>query len=417
MIKKISAILLSVLITGTMLASCGNSDSSEAGSAAASEADSAAADSQSEDESDASSGEEQEIPEPSLTNDGEKVDISGNPVILTADGNEITFDLFRYYYFYIAEIYNSYYGITTDQLESDAELFATFKTSVTNQFKNDYVAKALAEQNGIELTDEDKEEVNKELEDFKAKYDSVEEAERDMAAHYLTDDVYLSMMTMSKLYEKVDSELFGENGKYATSKEDFIKIATDKKQYSRVKHILIPYSCKAEITDEETKKNYEDMSLSDKSTAKKTAYNALSDEEKEKVKKEAKKTAEEVLKKAKDGEDFDELIKEYGWDPGMEVNTDGYFVNEKTNFVEEFKKTCFELDTDEISDLVESESYGWFIIKRLPIEKEYVEENYSTLVKEYDEPRFSEITNETAEKIEITESDYFKKISKFSDVT
>ena len=414
MIKRFSAILLSVLMAGTVLASCGDSDSSAEGSAA----ESTSADSQVEETNDSSAAEgEQEIPEPSLTNDGEKVDISNDPVILTVDGNDIDFDLFRYYYFYIAEIYNSYYRITTDQLESDAEQFAAFKTSVTKQFKNDYVAKALADQNGIELTDDEKAEIDQALVDFKAKYDSEEEAEKDMAAHYLTDEVYLSMMTMSKLYEKVDAELFGENGKFATSKEDFIKIATDKDKYSRVRHILIPYSCKAEITDEETKKGYEDMSLSDKSNAKKTAYEALSDDEKEKVKKESKKTAEEALKKAKDGEDFDELIKEYGWDPGMEVNTDGYFVNENTSFVQEFKDACFDLDEGEISDLVESESFGWFIVKRLPIEKDYVEENYSKLVKEYDEPRFNEITKETAEKIEITETDYFKKITKFSDVT
>lgn len=413
MIKKISAIVLSVVMAGTMLAACGESDSSAADSGAGT-AESAVEEENSATES---GDEEQEIPVASMTIDGEAVDISEKPLMLTIDGTEIDFDLFRYYYFYISTVYEQYYGITIDQLESDADLYSTFKTAIVNQFKNDFVSQALARENGIELTEEEKEEVQQNLVEFKGQYESEEAAEKEMALHYLTDDVYISMMTMAKLYEKVDAELFGENGKLVTSKEDFVEIALNKDEYSRVRHILIPYYCKAEITDEETKASYEDMSLYEKGNAKQAAYEALSDEEKEKVKEESKKLADDVLKKAQGGEDFEKLIEEYGWDPGMEVNVDGYFVNKSTNFVEPFKTTCFELDEGEVSDLVESDSYGWFIIKRLPIEKDYVEENYATLVQDYDEPRFDEIMNEAAEKMDVVETDYFTKLSKFSDIT
>ena len=40
---------------------------------------------------------------------------------------------------------------------------------------------------------------------------------------------------------------------------------------------------------------------------------------------EAEKKANEILERAKNGEDFDALIKEYNEDPGMESNQDGYF--------------------------------------------------------------------------------------------
>lgn len=41
---------------------------------------------------------------------------------------------------------------------------------------------------------------------------------------------------------------------------------------------------------------------------------------------EAEKKANEILERAKTGEDFDALIKEYNEDPGMESNQDGIFL-------------------------------------------------------------------------------------------
>ena len=78
-----------------------------------------------------------------------------------------------------------------------------------------------------------------------------------------------------------------------------------------------------------------------------------------------KKNAEAVLKKAKNGTDFDKLIKEYGEDPGMETNPDGY-VFTKGEMVQSFEEAAFALKEDEISGLVESE-YGYHIIKKMPL--------------------------------------------------
>ncbi len=77
---------------------------------------------------------------------------------------------------------------------------------------------------------------------------------------------------------------------------------------------------------------------------------------------EAKKKAEEVLAKAKNGEDFDKLVEEYNEDPG--ATAEGYtFANDGT-MVQEFADASFALSIDEISDLVETD-YGYHIIKRL----------------------------------------------------
>ena len=107
------------------------------------------------------------------------------------------------------------------------------------------------------------------------------------------------MVELSRLYEKVESTLFTNGGKYATTKEEFRKIVKDTDKYARVRQILIPYQCKAEITDEDTKKNYDDMTLSEKMTAKKSAFSDLSEEEQKASKEEAKSLLKKCLIKQK----------------------------------------------------------------------------------------------------------------------
>ena len=79
----------------------------------------------------------------------------------------------------------------------------------------------------------------------------------------------------------------------------------------------------------------------------------------------AKKEAQEALKKAKNGEDFDKLIEKYNDDPGMVANPDGYTFT-KNQMVKEFEETSYALKENEISDIVET-SYGYHIIQKLPL--------------------------------------------------
>ena len=71
--------------------------------------------------------------------------------------------------------------------------------------------------------------------------------------------------------------------------------------------------------------------------------------------------ANEVLAKAKAGEDFVALMEEYNEDPG--ATSAGYTFG-PGEMVQEFEKASFALDLGEISDIVQTE-YGYHIIKRM----------------------------------------------------
>lgn len=220
------------------------------------------------------------------------------------------------------------------------------------------------------------------------------------------------MLETAAIYTKVNDTLFKNNGKYATKKEDFKKIVKDTNEYCREIHVMIPFYAQVDL-DDSTADSYDSMSLSDKASAKQSAYAKLDDDGVKKAKEKAKKLAEEVLKKAQDGEDFDKLIEKYGWDLGLEDPSTGYYFNkDTTGYPEELVKDAFKLKENGIStELTENDTYGYFIIKRLPVDMDYVEQNIDDMIYSYDTPAISKLYNERMDKMEVKYCDQWDKIT------
>ena len=124
----------------------------------------------------------------------------------------------------------------------------------------------------------------------------------------------------------------------------------------------------------------------------------------------AKAKAEEVLAKAQAGENFDELVKEYGEDPGMESNPDGYVFTDGT-MVQEFEDGTKSIQPGEFT-LVQT-SYGYHVIQRLDLEEspEYFEEAYASVADDIDSVAENGLFEEQLEKwvteynVTVTEND------------
>ena len=90
-----------------------------------------------------------------------------------------------------------------------------------------------------------------------------------------------------------------------------------------------------------------------------------------------RKLAEDILKRAKAGEDWGKLVKQYSEDPGSKDKGGEYTfarasVDPQRAMVPEFENAAFALNTNQISDIVTT-SYGYHIIKlleKLPAKKE-----------------------------------------------
>jgi parvulin-like peptidyl-prolyl isomerase len=134
---------------------------------------------------------------------------------------------------------------------------------------------------------------------------------------------------------------------------------------------------KIKVSDEEAKKYYEDnpakfeqpemvhvshILFATKDLA--TGKDLPADKKAEK-----KKQAEEVLKRARAGEDFAKLVKEFSDDPGSKDNGGEYTfarasADPRHAMVPEFENAAFGLKTNEVSDLVTTQ-FGYHIIKLL----------------------------------------------------
>jgi peptidyl-prolyl cis-trans isomerase C len=82
------------------------------------------------------------------------------------------------------------------------------------------------------------------------------------------------------------------------------------------------------------------------------------------------KIAEDLLKRARAGEDFGKLAKEYSDDPGSKDNG-GEYTFPRGKMVKEFEAAAFSLQTNQVSDIVTTQ-FGYHIIKlseKIPAKK------------------------------------------------
>jgi len=122
-----------------------------------------------------------------------------------------------------------------------------------------------------------------------------------------------------------------------------------------------------------------------------------------------RKKAEELLKRARAGEDFAKLAKENSEDPGSK-DKGGEYQFSRGQMVGEFETAAFSLKTNEISDIVTTQ-FGYHIIKlseKIPAKK--IELTKVTPdVKEY-------LTQQQMQKRQQDVQDYLQKLKKESAV-
>lgn len=116
--------------------------------------------------------------------------------------------------------------------------------------------------------------------------------------------------------------------------------------------------------------------------------------------------AQVVLNKVKKGEDFEKLIKEYGEDPEMVDNAEGYTVKNDGEFVPEFEDAALKLKAGQTSDLVPT-LYGYHIIKAYEI----INEKVYTLAEKKNEIKQAVIKQKKDEKWKSCLDDWMKKAS------
>lgn len=263
--------------------------------------------------------------------------IPADNVVMTVGTENVTGGIFTLFF-------NSYNGQLNDAPRAKDMALEEAEMG----FKRIAVAKAM----GIELDDEAQKGMEDDKNQIKESYgDNYEPFLEDNGLTEADVDVIISMgYYTSALKDKLESGELTDD-----EKRDYFK-----NHYLRAKHVLISID---DDTDDAA----------------------------------AKAKAEEVLAKAQAGENFDELVKEYGEDPGMEGNPDGYVFTDGT-MVQEFEDGTKSIQPGEFT-LVKT-SYGYHVIQRLDLEEspDYFEEAYSSVKDDIDSVAENGLFEEQLEK-------------------
>lgn len=237
--------------------------------------------------------------------------------------------------------------------------FDTTKKEMAKQIESSFKYGELGKAMGIELSDEDiassraiRANYAKNGGGYKAYEEFLKANGSDME---FLDELFIASAYNAKIVEKVNEEF---EGKDATD-DELKKYYND--SFYCAKHVLIP----KEASDDN--------------------------------KNAGKDFADDILAKAKKGDDFDALMNEYSQDPGSKSVPNGYVFTDG-DMVSEFEETVKSLKPGEIG-FCES-SYGYHIIKRLDLPS--FDDNRDTVSSKYSSKRVDDRIEALYEEHKIT---------------
>lgn len=270
-----------------------------------------------------------------------------NSSVATVNGEGIPLKYYEIYVNWTKLGYESSYGFTSSTWETEMEDQTTssssdsssssekttywdnFKSQILQSMEQSEVIYQKAKEVKAQPSDED---VKEAVEDFNEQIESSDTAKEQAENAGITDE-FLTYIFTRELSNESYQEYFNDKTKVeeSTLKEEY---ESNKDAYNTVtaSHILI---------------STQDDEGNELSKAKKA---------------EAKEKAEKVLKKAKAGEDFAKLAKEYSDDTSNAENGGELGSFTSGEMVEEFSEAAFKLNKGEISGIVET-TYGYHIIK------------------------------------------------------
>lgn len=293
------------------------------------------------------------------------------PGIVSVNGQEVDEGYFKYYFTEWKNTMEIQHGADTWQ-------DATFDGKPTLEYVRERALQSViedkiimikAEEDNVQLSDDDIKNIKYLKEQWIQQFGGKKEFLESISSIYgITEENFDYMMEAAHYREKLMD-------KYVTVNDEEIKEYYDK-NVVKVKHILI-------------------------ATVDLNTGVPLSTEELSKVNEKVGKIQEEIAS----GADFDLLVSEYTQDQdvfyyvgeGYSIGEDGKQAN---GMVPEFEEAAFALETNDISDVVES-TYGYHIIKRYENDHSMFEKSKDTLSYIIKASEFVEIMNKWKSQMDI----------------
>lgn len=283
--------------------------------------------------------------------------------MLTVNGQEVSWgELFYWYEFEVTSLESGYGEIedwdAPNLLEPDKTNREFIMSRALDTIKHYRSMETEAEALGVSLSEEDKQALADLWQSNVAAYGGGDETAfvEYLSKVFMTKELYQHISSLRFLMERTLSHLYGENGEKLSEQEVLKK--GEELGYVRAKHILI------------SNKDDSDTALPEAQLA------------------ENKALAEGLIAELRTISDtgarttrFDELIAEYGADPGLTYYTDGYTFQAGGGKMDmNFEAATAAEEEYSVSDPVET-AHGYHIIMRLPLKADAAVEMMSETEK------------------------------------
>lgn len=304
-------------------------------------------------------------------------------VIITLDNVEYTESDFNMYVYLIKA---DYFGIDgTDlsestlntQISNDTEMTIGefLKEKAISKIKTTAAILRIADENNITLTNKELDEIDAEKQEFIKKLGGDSEFKLMLKKNQTNTEAYMEIAKVEKIYSKILNSLYQESQRNDFNEEELENYKKSyQKEYVKLKQIILLKK------DLNTNKYLDETTLNQKETL-----------------------AKQIVKLAKDGEKFNDLIKKYSEGYTGEIKSEYYL---KSTLVKELKETVNLLKVGDISKVVSSD-YAYHIVIREELDNSKLEE-YLNLKRE--EKLIEDITD-NLNKIAIINGDYLDEIT------
>lgn len=296
-------------------------------------------------------------------------DADKQAIVLTANGTDFTAAQYAASFLYNQNRMDSMlamYGQKPSAQITDTAERESFSSNISQLAKQQLIYLAACEskmkENGLSYTEE---EVDAQLTALAEQMGGDEQLDAYIKSMGLTREQYRDFSKLNVMVQKLREDYFAKNPNAAREKFDA--------DYLRSKHVLVKT-----IDDNNAELPNQD---------------------------ELKAKAEDIAKRAKAGEDFDALIKSYNEDPGMENSPEGYVFTDG-EMVPEFYEGTKALADNAVSAPIKT-SYGWHIIKRLPLRDADFESKKGII----QESIFSALADGWLSEAQVEEKDALSKIN------
>ena len=287
-----------------------------------------------------------QITDPYLATSG----LAGDTVVARAGDQDITAAQLLYWVNYGAELYLVSSGATSvNDLPWDTDLgdgvtFADqMKQSALDAAAFYALLPTVAQGEGLSVTQETLNSLEEQRTQMLEQLGGDETALEHYFWHQmLTWDQMSDMSQRSDLHLQLQNLYYGEGSDEYPTDAEVLSFAQDELGIYRAKHILLM------TVDSETREPLDEETIAQK-----------------------KAQADDLLSQLRAAEDpvalFDELMNQYSEDTGLAAYPDGYTA-QKGQMVPAFEEAALALQDGEISDVVYSETTGYHIILRLPLD-------------------------------------------------